>query len=573
MDHLNETPLASFFKWERTTPEQVFLRQPIAGIWKTWTYQQAGEEARRITSALISLKLSPGSKIAILSKNCAHWIMADLAIMMAGYISVPIYPTLSASAIRQLLEHSEAQLIFLGKLDEYDRQRSGISGALHKISFPLYGPGEGLKWEELVNVHDPHPESTLADPEQLASIMYSSGTTGTPKGVMLSFGNFGYVGAQVKKGLRLDKPQRFFSYLPLSHIAERALMEMVALSSGSTISFSESIDMFQQNLKHEKPTVFGGVPRIFSKFQEGILTKIPQSQLDRLLSLPFLSVIVGRMIIKRLGLAHAQVVVCGAAPIPVSLLKWFNKLGLQIRETYGMTENTAYSHSNFRLIRNGTVGQPWPEVEVRFSEEGEILIRHPALMRGYYNDEKTSAAVVTEDGFLKTGDQGQVDAQGFLTITGRLKDQFKTQKGKFIAPAPMELSLSSNPDIDQVCVVGNGLPQPIALVTLSSGAGAKSSQEVDAGIMASLDELNNTLEEFERIQAAVILNDPWTIEGGLITPSLKVKRQEVEKRFQPHFARWTGLGKKVVRELPPGRGNNNSTRDTADERHAEPKTL
>lgn len=573
MGQSNETPLAAFFQWERTTPEQVFLRQPIADIWKTWTYQQAGDEARRIASALMSLNLPPGSNIAILSKNCAHWIMADLAIMMAGYVSVPIYPTLSASSIRQLLEHSQSRLIFLGKLDDYERQRSGIDEELQKISFPLYGPGEGLKWEELLNTHDPHLERTPPDPERLASIMYSSGTTGTPKGVMLSFGNFGYVGVQVKKGLRLDKPQRFFSYLPLSHIAERALMEMVALSSGSTISFSESIEKFQQNLQHEKPTVFGGVPRIFSKFQEGILNKIPQSRLDRLLSVPLLNAIVGKVIIKRLGLAHARVVVCGAAPIPVSLLKWFNRLGLQIRETYGMTENTAYSHSNFRLIRNGTVGQPWPEVEVRFSDEGEILVRHPALMQGYYKDEKITSAVFTEEGFLKTGDQGQADAQGFLTITGRLKDQFKTEKAKFIAPAPMELSLSSNPDIDQVCVVGSGLPQPIALMTLSLAASGKTSQQVDAGILASLDGLNKTLEPYERIQTAVILNEPWTIESGLITPSLKVKRGELEKRYQPHFTRWTSQGKKVVRDAPSAGANNDSARNTSDERHAETKTL
>lgn len=573
MGHSNETPLAAFFKWERTTPEQVFLRQPLADTWKIWTYQRAGEEVRRIASALISLKLPAGSKIALLSKNCAHWIMADLAIMMTGHVSVPIYPTLSPEAIRQLLEHSEARLIFLGKLDDYERQRDGIDETLHKISFPLYGPGEGMKWEELLNAHDPYLESTLPDPEQVASIMYSSGTTGTPKGVMLSFANFGYVGMQVKKGLRLDKPQRFFSYLPLSHIAERALMEMVALSSGSTISFSESIEKFQQNLQHEKPTVFGGVPRIYSKFQEGILKKIPQSKLDYLLSVPLLNAIIGKLIIKRLGLAYAKVVVCGAAPIPVSLLKWFNKLGLQIRETYGMTENTAYSHSNFRLIRNGTVGQPWPEVEVRFGDEGEILVRHPALMRGYYKDEKATAAVFTEDGFLRTGDQGEADAQGFLTITGRLKDQFKTEKAKFVAPAPMELSLSANPDVGQVCVVGNGLPQPIALITLSSTADEKTPHQVDAGIVASLDELNKTLEQYERIQAAVILGEVWTIDSGLVTPSLKIKRREVEKRYQREFTRWISEGQKVVRDVSSRGVNGISATDPPEEQEAERKTI
>ncbi|HET9486029.1 MAG TPA: AMP-binding protein, partial [Chryseosolibacter sp.] len=256
MSQSQETPISAFYRWEKQAPQHIFLRQPISGNWKTWTYQQAGQEIRKIASALQSLNLPVDSNVAIISKNCAHWIMADLAIMMAGYVSVPIYPTLSASGIQELLRHSGAKLVFLGKLDNYESQRSGIDSRLQKISFPFYGPEDGLKWDDLQQLHTPLQEATIPPPDRLASIMYSSGTTGTPKGVMLSFGAFGFVGEQVKKYLRLKEPQRFFSYLPLSHIAERALMEMVALSSGSTISFAESLDKFQENLQHEQPTIF-----------------------------------------------------------------------------------------------------------------------------------------------------------------------------------------------------------------------------------------------------------------------------------------------------------------------------
>ncbi|HEY9487194.1 MAG TPA: AMP-binding protein, partial [Chryseosolibacter sp.] len=473
MSQPQETPLSAFYEWEKQTPKQTFLRQPVSDNWKSWTYREAGDEVRRIASALISLSLPPQSPIAILSKNCAHWIMADLAIMMAGHISVPIYPTLSASGIKQILDHSEAKVIFLGKLDEYEKQQSAIDPGLHKISFPFYGINEGLRWEDLLNLHRTMDGKTTPDPDQIASIMYSSGTTGTPKGVMLSFGAFGYVGTQVKLYLRLKGPQKFFSYLPLSHIAERALMEMVALSSGSTISFAESIQKFQENLQHERPTIFGGVPRIFFKFQEGILKKIPQHKLDRLLAIPGVNILIKKIIMNRLGLSKAEIVVCGAAPTAVPLLEWFNRLGMEIRETYGMTENTAYSHSNFRLVKNGTVGQAWPGVDVKCDVNGEILIHHQALMKGYFKDPVTTAAVFTDEGFLRTGDQGTVDKNGFLTITGRVKDQFKTDKAKFIAPAPIELKFSTNMDIDQVCVVGTGLPQPIALLTLSEAGKAK----------------------------------------------------------------------------------------------------
>ena len=548
MSQPQETPLSAFYKWEKQTPEHIFLRQPISGDWKSWTYQQAGVEIRRIAAALRALNLSAESNVAILSKNCAHWILADLAIMMAGHVSVPVYPTLSDSGIKEILQHSEAKLIFIGKLDDFEKQRNAIEPGVHKIIFPFYGAGDGLKWDDLLHLHEPLQETEPPNPDKLASIMYSSGTTGKAKGVMLSFGSFGYVGVQVKKYFRLDKPQRFFSYLPLSHIAERALMEMVALSSGSTISFTESLQQFPNDLQHEQPTIFGGVPRIFAKFQEGILKKIPQRRLQGLLSVPLINIFIRNMIIKKLGLSKASIIVCGAAPTPVTLLNWFNQLGLNVRETYGMTENTAYSHSNFRLIKNGTVGQAWPEVDVKCDEGGEILIRHPALMKGYFKDPVTTAAVFTDEGFLKTGDQGVVDAQGFLTITGRVKDQFKTDKAKFIAPAPMELIMLANTDIEQVCVVGTGLPQPIALVTLSPAAREKPKQLVERDLQNTVQLLNKSLERYEQIEVVVILRDTWTIENGMLTPSMKIKRNAVDKLYQPKYVEWFNQDSVVVWE-------------------------
>jgi long-chain acyl-CoA synthetase len=474
--------------------------------------------------------------------------MADLAIMMSGHISVPVYATLSASGIREILDHSESKLIFLGKVEDFEAQKTGIDARLHRISFPFYGPADGLLWDDLLGSSELLLDNFLPDPDSVASIMYSSGTTGTPKGVMLTFGSFGYVGSQVKKYFNLQKPQRFFSYLPLSHIAERALMEMVALSSGSTISFTESLQTFAGDLQHEQPSIFGGVPRIFAKFREGVLNKFPEDKLRRLLSIPLVNILLKRIIIKKMGLSQASPIVCGAAPSPVSLLNWFKELGLEIRETYGMTENTAYSHSNYRLIKIGTVGQAWPDVDVKCDKNGEILIRHPALMKGYFKDPATTAKVFTEEGFLRTGDEGVIDLQGFLTITGRIKDQFKTDKAKFIAPAPIELKFSSNPDIDQVCVVGTGLPQPIALVTLSVTGRQKTKEVVEAGLKDTLEAVNKTLEKYEHVQVGVILKENWSIENGLMTPSLKVKRNAVEKLHTRQYLEWFNKGTAVVWE-------------------------
>lgn len=531
------TPLGFFLHWEKETPGRIFLRQPINDVWHAYTYQHAGDEIRRVAAYLRQLPLPPRTNIAILSKNCAHWIMTDLAIMMAGHVSVPIYPTLSAEGVRQILEHSGSQLIFAGKLDDWSKQRAALMPGMKVLTFPYYGVADAVSWDTMLQ-QAPLQDVMPPPPDQLATIMYSSGTTGTPKGVMLTQGAFGLVGDVVSRQLKVVKPERLFSYLPLSHIAERGLMEMVSLATGSTISFTESLDKFADNLQHEQPTIFGGVPRIYAKFQEGVLKKMPQRKLDRLLSLPLINNFIKKTIRRKLGFAEARVIVSGAAPTPVSLLKWFQRLDIPVAEVYGMTENTAFATANYNDNKLGTVGEAWEGVEVKLSEEGEVLIRHGALMTGYYRDEVTTRQVFTDDGFLRTGDKGHIDAEGFLTITGRVKDQFKTDKGKFIAPMPIELGLLANRDIGQVCVVGMGIPQPIALMVLSEQGKTKARAEIIASITKTLASVNASLESYERVEKAVILEQDWTLDNGLLTPSLKLKRNELEKIYLPQYPVW-----------------------------------
>ncbi len=544
------SPLQKFFHWEKTTPQNIFFRQPINKEWKTWTYQEAGKEIRILASAFSAFPSK--SKIAILSKNCAHWIMADLAIMMSGNISIPLYANSSASSIKQILEHSESAAIFVGKLDDYEVQKKGIPDSVQKISASLYGIHEGLLWEEIVDTHASLHHAVERSAEELLTIMYTSGTTGVPKGVMFNSIAFDHTTEILIEYLRkwetLPKHPRLFSYLPLCHIAERNLTEMLACYTGASISFVESLETFAKDLESVQPDLFFGVPRIWAKFQEKILEKMPQKKLDILLKIPIISTIVKKSITKKLGLSKAGLKGTAAAPIPISLLQWFDKLGIRMREIYGMTENCALSHANQKEVRFGTVGQAMDSVEVRFSDDDEILTRHVALMLGYYKEPEMTAEVMTADGYLRTGDQGKLDADGFLTITGRVKDLFKTDKGKYISPAPIEMKLMNNTDIEQVCVVGMGIPQPIVLLNLSAVGKSKSKEEITRSLSKSLEEINPTLEHYEHLKKAVVIKDEWTITNGLMTPTMKVKRNEVEKIHLPKYPEWYSQSAVVIWE-------------------------
>lgn len=537
-----QLPLQSFYHWEKTIPNQVFLRQPLNGQWVEYSFQKAGEEIRRIAAGLKAMNLPPKSKIAVLSKNCAHWIMADIAIWMSGHIAIPLYPTITSNTIRQILEHSETAAIFVGKLDTYEEQRAGIPSGVQKISFPFYGINEGILWNDWLAQHNPMQETVLRDGSDLMTIAYTSGTTGMPKGAMITFNNFAFAVTVALDNLernvaKLNHP-KLFSYLPLSHVAERMVVELVAIYRGGIISFAETLESFGKNLADTQPHMFFGVPRIWAKFQEKILEKMPQKKLDTLLKIPIVNALVRKKIQKALGLAEAKINISAAAPIPADLLRWFKSLGITIREVYGMTENCAVSHANLEKIKIGTVGHPHRGIEVRLSDEGEIQTRHAANMLGYYKEPQLTAEMFTADGFLKTGDQGSVDSEGYLTITGRIKDLFKTDKGKYVSPSPIEMMLLANPDIEQVCVVGMGIPQPIALTVLSEAGKAKSNADIAKSLAQTLEEVNPQLEHHERLMKSVVMKNAWTIENGLMTPTLKVKRNEVEKIHMPKYPMW-----------------------------------
>ncbi len=554
--------LQRLYHWEKTTPDRVVFTQPYEGAAKgagqvrTWTWQQALDETRRMAAHLQGLGLPPGSKIALISKNCAHWMMTDWAIWMAGFVSVPLYPTLAAETIRQILEHSEAKLLFVGKLDGWDGMKSGVPAGLPCVSYPL-SPDDAKKnfpgWDDLIKQHTPSADSPLRPAEALCTIMYTSGTTGMPKGVMHSFGTLAWCLTAGLKRVPLDNEARMLSYLPMSHIVERVLVELGCLAVGMQVFFAESLETFTIDLQRAKPTVFFSVPRLWVKFQQGINHKMPAAKLDRLLKLPIIGSLVRRKILKALGLDQCKFAAGGAAPMPPDLLRWYTKLGLDLVEGYGMTENGAISHATLPgKSRPGTVGLPYDGVQSRIDPvSGEIQMKSAGMMLGYYKEPGLTKEAFTEDGWLHTGDKGSLDAEGNLKITGRVKDLFKTSKGKYVAPAPIEDRLVMHEAVEACAVTGANLGQPLGIVMLNADGIARAGQAegrqaLEASLGAHLKTVNDKLDPHEQLDCLVLVTTPWSVDNGFITPTFKIKRNRIEEVYASNYARWVGARKKII---------------------------
>ena len=541
------SPLEAFLYWEAKLPDRIFLTQPANSKLYTYTFKEVGDEVRAMASKIKSYNLPRRSHIALFSKNCAHWIMSDLAIAMSDNVSVPLYPTLNATSINQILVHSDSKAIIIGKLDDYESQKSGVPD-IHKISIGLYGENEGELWEDILETQVSVIETPHVNENDLHTIIYTSGTTGNPKGVMHTLRNFMISADTFTEALKFPENMEMFSYLPLAHVAER-LIAVTGIVNGASISFTESLTTFASDLERTQPHVFFAVPRIWTKFQEKIVSSISQKKLNIILNIPFLNTIFIKKMKYKLGLSRAGYVCSAAAPIPSSLIHWYRKLDIKIYQGYGMTEDCCVSHFSLpNMDRIGSVGKALNGVSTKLSAEGEICIKNTCLMKGYYKEPEMTAQVFDEEGYLKTGDVGEYDHDGYLTITGRVKDQFKTDKGKYISPAPIELQLSKNKDIDQICIVGTGIPQPIALITLSELGSLKSKGALSNGLIEIVNQINPDLEKHERIEKVVVMKEDWNVDNGLTTPTLKIKRNSVEKIHRKFYKSWFEMTDKVIFE-------------------------
>lgn len=530
---VTQTPVTMLYKWEAERGDTNFLNQPREnGQVESYTWKQVADQARRVAFRLREKNYPAGSRIGIFAKNCAEWFITDLGIMLAGHVSVPIFASAGDKTIHYVLQHADVKLMFLGKLDNMAALDS-LPDTLETVYYDYPGLKGTHRWADFIDCNpiSDDPEPNL---DAMMTIIYTSGSTGQPKGVVHTYRTICWAARNSLNALSVNTDDRLLSYLPLAHITERVLVELAAFYAASRIFFVESLDTFQRDVHAAQPTLFVSVPRLWTKFQMGVLAKMPQKKLDFLLSLPIIRNIVSRKIRTGLGIDKARFWASGSAPLAPPVIEWFHRVGINISEGWGMTENSAYGTASvpFRADKIGTIGRAYNGVDIRLSDDGEIQVKSPCNMVEYYLEPEKTAETFTTDGYLKTGDKGAIDSEGFIRITGRLKDIFKTEKGKYVTPAPIEASLMANPIIEQVCVTGTNLPQPVAIVVLSDVAQKYDRQGVGMKLASTLDVVNAKLEAHQKVDRIIVVDEPWTVENNLLTPTLKVKRHILEEHYE-----------------------------------------
>ncbi|GGI94429.1 AMP-binding protein [Halopseudomonas pertucinogena] len=542
--------LEAFLRHERERPESVYLVQPLASGKQLLTWAQVGDQARRFAGWLRAQGLPGGSHIAILSKNCAHWIIADLGIWMAGHVSVPLQPTLSTAALRQVVEHSEARLVVVGKLDDWDTLRSGLPPQLPRVGLPLADVDESiLPWDELLRDSEPLMQPVARQPSGLASIMYTSGATGLPRGCMLSFDSMYFAASNYVRLFLTTEQDRVISWLPMSHIAERQFIQMQSLLTGMTVYFAHSRETFVRDIRRARPTLFLGTPATWHQIRQGVLLQMRQRMLSHALRIPLLGRRAALKLLDQAGLDQVRFAVVCCDTTPIETMTWYHRLGVRLFEIYGLTENCGYSHvGRPGRFRPGWCGLPNPGVECRLDDQGQLLVRSRATMLGYFRNPQKTEAALDEDGFLKTGDRGEIDHEGYLRLRGRMTDPFVSADGCQIVPQPIEHGLLTHPLVEYACVAGEGLPQPLALISLTDAARQLPPHEVERELDALLHQLNGTLPRPEQLGCLVVSSAPWQLDSDLTTATRQLRRAVLCARYHDRLGDWLVSGRTVVWE-------------------------
>ncbi|HWC14753.1 MAG TPA: long-chain fatty acid--CoA ligase [Actinomycetota bacterium] len=596
------TIIERFHERVRNHPDKVAFRYKDSGDWKDITWREYGDTVKKVSKSLLALGFKHSDKISLLSANRPEWHITDVAAMSLGGATAAIYTTNSPEQVAYIVDHSDSKVAFVDSTEQLEKilkVRSDVAKLEKVVVFDGYqgdaDPDFVMTWNDFLalgkDVEDARFDEALSNvkPEDLATFVYTSGTTGPPKAVMLTHSNIWWTATHSEQHIPIGDADngRALSYLPLSHIAERMISHLLQIYYGTQTWFAESLDTLLVDLNACKPTYFFGVPRVWEKFYAGVQAKMAAADPnDRKVKLARKAIELGvevskleqeavrrggkmadakipvgmkikhglldKLVLTKLrgafGLDECQLALSAAAPLNPDLIWFFHSIGIKITEGYGQSEdNGPTSWNPPDAIAIGTVGTPLPGLEVKLAEDGEILVRGGNVMKGYYKDEKATSDTVDEDGWLHSGDVGEFDQFNYLKITDRKKDLIITAGGKNIAPQELENKLKSKaPIISQVVVIGDRRPFLTALVTLDeekAPAWAKE-QGIEGDIAAiaanertlkeiegAINELNKGLAKVEGIKKFRVLERDFLQEENEITPTMKVKRKTINEIY------------------------------------------
>ena len=515
--------------WASTQPDQIWMRDLVESSSVDYPWGATVAEIDRVASWLESA-FGQGERMALLSKNRAHWIMADLAVINSGNVAVPLFTTHAQATAEYILSFTEAKVLFLGETENWSSVKTVLPEGCLLVTLP--GVACDLphkKWEELVadapseqSKYEPHPDDII-------SLVFTSGTTGLPKGVIQTHATNLIPMRRCQYLFTQREQPRWFSYLPLSHIAERQIVEFSSVNTGGEIWFNESLETLARDLPRCRPHIFFGPPRVWEQLRQSVTAKFggAEALAQALANDP---AGVQTLVTTALGLDQVEYCLTAAAPTPPPLIQWWDDVGVRLCEGFGQTEAMGLIITDPADRRIGSIGKPAGEVEVKIGDNDEMLIKAEGCTPGYYNrPEKT--AELWQDGWLHTGDKVRIDQDGFIFITGRVKDYFKTIQGKFVAPPPIEGLFAENPHSEQQCLLGRGYSKTVMITVLNEPARQLPKEEIEAAAIATVESINAQIEKHARIGAVIFSQKPWTIENEILTPTMKIRREQIENKF------------------------------------------
>jgi long-chain acyl-CoA synthetase len=515
--------------WARETPDRVWLKdlQPEGSCDITW--REAADTVNAM-AAMLEHHFGQGQRMTLLSRNCAHWFLADLAIITSGNITVSMFTTLPASTAQYIMDFTESRVLIVGETSNWEAVRQVLPEGITLIALPGVELDEPhLKWEALLAEWPGRAPAYTCQPDDVISLVFTSGTTGLPKGVIQTHRSNLLPIARFRDTFGTRDEARYFSYLPLSHIAERQIVEFSSLTCCGEVSFNQSLETLAADLQRTRPHMFFGPPRVWEQLKQAVIGKFGGPEvLDQMLAQDREGI--GRLVLEGLGLEQVEYCLVAAAPTPPSLIHWWEQLGLILMEGFGQTEAMGVIVSGHGSRRVGSIGKPIGEVEFLITDEGELAIRADGCTPGYYNQPEKTAELI-RDGWLHTGDKARVDEDGFVFLTGRVKEYFKTIQGKFVAPPPIEGEFAKNPHTEQHCLLGRGYSKTVMVAVLNEAAREQAEAEIAQAIHQAVESINASVEKHARIGAVILSRSEWTIDNEVLTPTLKIRRDKVEERY------------------------------------------